>query len=86
MGVSIFLGMGLGVPGGCMVPLEVFSLSHTMRLIAHATPQAWGNDAFAKLVGHGASITDILPQLGILAVYAVVVLARSVATPARALA
>jgi hypothetical protein len=37
-------------------------------------PQAWGNDAFARLVGHGASIAGILPQLGVLAAYAAVLL------------
>ncbi len=56
-----------------MVPLEIFSPA--MKRIAHITPQAWGNDACAKLVGHGAPITSILPQLGILAAYAVVLLA-----------
>jgi ABC-2 type transport system permease protein len=73
IGISLLLGLGLGALGGCMVPLEVFS--PTMRRIAHITPQAWGNDAFAKLVGHGASIGGILPQLGVLAAYAVVLLA-----------
>jgi len=73
IGVSLLLGLGLGALGGCMVPLEVFSPA--MRQVAHITPQAWGNDAFAKLVGHGASIAGILPQLGILAAYAVVLLA-----------
>ena len=72
IGISLLLGLGLGALGGCMVPLEVFS--PTMRQVAHITPQAWGNDAFAKLVGHGASIVGILPQLGILAAYAVVLL------------
>jgi ABC-2 type transport system permease protein len=72
VGVSLLLGLGLGALGGCMVPLEVFS--PTMKRVAHITPQAWGNDAFARLVGHGASITGILPQLGILAAYAVVLL------------
>jgi ABC-2 type transport system permease protein len=33
-----------------------------------------GNDAFARLVGHGASIGGILPQLGVLAAYAAVLL------------
>ena len=56
-----------------MVPLEVFS--PTMSQVAHLTPHAWANDAFAKLVGHGASIVGILPQLGVLAAYAVVLLA-----------
>ncbi len=73
IGVSLLLGMGLGALGGCMVPLEVFSPA--MKRIAHITPQAWGNDAFAKLVGHSASITGILPQLGVLAAYAAVLLA-----------
>jgi ABC-2 type transport system permease protein len=72
IGVSLLLGLGLGALGGCMVPLEVFS--PVMRRVAHVTPQAWGNDAFARLVGHGASITGILPQLGVLAAYAVVLL------------
>ena len=65
--------MGLGALGGCMVPLEVFSPG--MKTIAHITPQAWGNDAFAKLAGDGATIPAILPQLGVLAVYAAVLLA-----------
>jgi linearmycin/streptolysin S transport system permease protein len=73
IGVSLLLGMGLGALGGCMIPLEVFSPA--MRRIAHITPQAWGNDAFAKLAGHGASITGILPQLGVLAAFAAVLLA-----------
>lgn len=73
IGVSLLLGMGLGALGGCMVPLEVFS--STMKRVAHVTPQAWANDAFAKLVGDGASIGAILPQLGVLAAFAVVLLA-----------
>lgn len=73
IGISLLLGLGLGALGGCMVPLEVFSPA--MRQVAHITPQAWGNDAFARLAGHGASITGILPQLGVLAAYAAVLLA-----------
>lgn len=73
VGVSLLLGLGLGALGGCMVPLEVFS--PTMKQVAHLTPQAWANDAFTQLVGHHAAITAILPQLGILAAYAAVLLA-----------
>jgi len=72
MGLSLLLGLGLAALGGCMVPLEVFS--PTMRRIAHLTPHAWANDAFAKLIGHGASIGGILPDLGILAGYAAVLM------------
>lgn len=71
-GISLLLGLGLAALGGCMVPLEVFS--PTMKKIAHITPHAWANDAFAKLIGHGAGIGAILPQLEVLAGYAAVLL------------
>lgn len=73
MGISLLLGLGLAALGGCMVPLEVFS--PTLKTVAHVTPHAWANDAFARLIGDGASIGGILPQLGVLACYAVVLLA-----------
>jgi ABC-2 type transport system permease protein len=72
-GISLLLGLGLAALGGCMVPLELFS--PTMRDVAHITPHAWANDAFDKLIAGGASIGAILPQLGVLAAYAVVLLA-----------
>jgi ABC-2 type transport system permease protein len=71
-GISLLLGLGLAALGGCMVPLEVFS--PTMKKIAHITPHAWANDAFAKLIGHGAGIGAILPQLEVLAGFAAVLL------------
>jgi ABC-2 type transport system permease protein len=72
-GVSLLAGLGLAALGGAMVPLEVFS--PTMRHVAHITPHAWASDAFAKLVGHGASITDIGGQLAVLAAFAAALLA-----------
>ncbi len=73
IGVCLLLGLGLGALGGCMVPLELFSPA--MRAVAHVTPQAWANDAFARLVGDGATIAGIAPQLAVLAGYAAAVLA-----------
>jgi len=72
LGVSLLTGLGLAALGGCMVPLEVFS--PTMRHIAHLTPHAWANDAFAKLAS-GASITGIGVQLAVLAAFAAALLA-----------
>lgn len=72
-GITLLIGLGFAALGGCMAPLEIFP--PTMRQIAHVTPHAWANDAFAQLVGHGASSLQILPQLGVLAAYAVVLLA-----------
>jgi ABC-2 type transport system permease protein len=71
-GVALLLGLGLAALGGCMAPLELYS--PVMRQIAHLTPHAWANDAFAQLVGHGATVLQILPQLGVLAAFAAVLL------------
>jgi len=71
-GVALILGLGLAAIGGSMVPLQVFP--PTMQTIAHLTPHAWANDAFAQLIANGASITGILPQLGVLAGYAAALL------------
>ncbi|MGP3912338.1 ABC transporter permease [Nonomuraea sp. 10N515B] len=62
------VGLGLAALGGTMVPLESFG--DTMRAVAHLTPHAWGYEAFAELVRHGANLIDILPSLAVLAAYA----------------
>ncbi len=69
---------GLGVPislaaaaiGGCMVPLELFP--DPLRAAANLTPHAWGNLAFAEIVRRDGGLLDVLPQLGVLALFAVV--------------
>ena len=68
--IALLAGLGLAAIGGSMVPLEIFP--DTMRTIAHFTPHAWGNEAFAELVRRNGSVVDILPDLGILAAFAVV--------------
>ena len=70
---GVFFGLVLAALGGCMVPLEIFP--PTMRTIAHLTPHAWALDAFSKILGRGAGIGGVAPQLGALALYAGVLLA-----------
>ena len=70
IGVGILLGLGLGALGGCMVPMEFFS--PTMVTVAHFTPHAWAIDGYAELIRRGGSFVDVLPYLGILLAYAVV--------------
>lgn len=72
-GVALLLGLGLAALGGSMVPVQVFP--QTMQTIARVTPHAWANDAFLQLVGNGVGPAAILPQLGVLAAYAVVLIA-----------
>lgn len=69
-GVGVMLGLGLAALGGCMLPLELFS--PTLQTIAHITPHAWALDAFAELVQRRGGLFDILPELGVLVAYAVV--------------
>jgi ABC-2 type transport system permease protein len=63
--VGVFLGMGLGALGGCMLPLAMFT--GVMRTVAHLTPHAWTIDAFSQLVQHDGGLGDILPNLAVLA-------------------
>ncbi len=71
--VSLLAGLGLAALGGSMVPLEVFP--RAVRDVAHVTPHAWGNDAFAELVRRGGGIEDILLELGVLLALAALLLA-----------
>ncbi|MDN5790440.1 MAG: ABC transporter permease [Micrococcales bacterium] len=72
-GVGIGIGLVLAGLGGGMVPLEIFT--DTLRTVAHVTPHAWAYDAFAAIQRHHASLVDILPELGVLAAMALVLLA-----------
>lgn len=71
-GIGVVLALGLAALGGAMLPIELFS--DTLRQVAHITPHAWALDAFAVLVREGGNTLDILPELGVLAAYAAVLL------------
>jgi ABC-2 type transport system permease protein len=43
--------------------------------VAHITPHAWAIDGYAELVRRGGTVIDILPELGVLVLYASVLLA-----------
>ena len=72
-GVSVVAGIGLAALGGSMLPLELFSDS--MERVARFTPHAWANEAFAEILRRDGGVGDILPQLGVLGAFAVVLLA-----------
>lgn len=71
-GIGVVLSIGLAALGGCMVPIELFS--PTMTTIAHFTPHAWAMDGFAELLRRDGTVADILTELGVLALYATVLL------------
>lgn len=66
-GISVVAGLGLAALGGSMVPIEIFSPA--MQRFAKFTPHAWANEAFAVLVRQDGGVADILPQLGVLALF-----------------
>jgi ABC-2 type transport system permease protein len=71
-GIGVVLALGLAALGGAMLPSELFS--PTMQKIAHITPHAWALDGFAELVRRDGTTMDILPELGVLTLYAIVLL------------
>jgi len=71
-GIGVVIALGMAALGGAMYPLELFG--PTMQRIAHLTPHAWALDAFADLVREGGTTVDILPELGVLVLYAAVLL------------
>jgi ABC-2 type transport system permease protein len=71
--LGVMLGMVLGALGGAMVPLELFS--EPLASVAGLTPHAWAIGAFRDLVYADAGVLDILRQLGVLVVYAALLVA-----------
>jgi ABC-2 type transport system permease protein len=72
-GVGVMVSLGLAALGGAMFPIDLFP--PTMQQIAHVTPHAWALDGYAELVRRSGNTIDILPELGVLVLYAVVLLA-----------
>jgi ABC-2 type transport system permease protein len=70
-GLGVMIGLGLAALGGSMVPLEVFP--DTLATVARLTPHAWGNAALAEITRRDGGIGDVLPELGALAIFAVVI-------------
>lgn len=70
---GLLLSLGFGALGGTMLPLDLFP--STMRTLAHLTPHAWGVEGFTELINHHGGVTDIAPQLGVLAAMAAVLFA-----------
>ena len=62
--------------GGCVYQLS--AVSTTVKNVGHIVPQAWAMDAFVKLISDHASFSETLPEIGALAVFAVVLSALAV--------
>ncbi|MEV4218599.1 ABC transporter permease [Nonomuraea sp. NPDC049725] len=69
------LGVVLGMLGGCLWPRE--SSPDVLNAIGHLFPHAWGMDALLRLAEPGTGLGAVLPQLGVLAGMAALLLSAS---------
>jgi ABC-2 type transport system permease protein len=74
VGVAVGVSLTAGAIGGTMIPLEAFGTGPAQSA-AFITPHAWGYTAFSELIRDGAGLVDVLPHIGALAAFAVVLLA-----------
>ena len=72
--VAVGVSLGVGALGGTMIPLEAFS-DGSFWSLPFLTTHAWGYTDFSELVRNQAGLVEVLPHLGALSVYAVVLLA-----------
>lgn len=70
--VGIGLGLAVAAFGGSMLPLEL--IPDGVRTISWLTPHAWAYDAYAEVLRRGGGLVDVLPQLGVIAGMAAVLL------------
>ena len=69
-GLSIMLGMTLGLLSGCLWPLELFPPA--MQTVAHVLPMTWAMQALTDLAARGRDFGAILPAIGYMLASAVV--------------
>jgi ABC-2 type transport system permease protein len=69
-GLSIMLGMTLGLLSGCLWPLELFPPA--MQTAAHVLPMTWAMQALTDLAVRGGDFGSILPAIGYMLASAVV--------------
>jgi len=70
------LGIGMGMLGGCMWPLE--GVGPVMRAVGHVVPHGWAMDGFIRLIFDHRGIAGIAPQLGALLGFAALLLGTAV--------
>ena len=68
--LSILLGMGMALLGGCWWPLELFPT--TMQSVVRVLPTTWAMRALTDITMRGQGLADILPAVGVLLGFAVV--------------
>jgi ABC-2 type transport system permease protein len=71
--LGVFLGLALGALGGCMVPFQV--MPDAMQSVARLIPHSWALQGLQELVRTGGGLSTVLPNVAVLAGFAVALLA-----------
>jgi ABC-2 type transport system permease protein len=63
-GLSIMLGMTMGLLGGCMWPLELFPPA--IRTAVHVLPTTWAMQGLTDITMRGLGLRAVLPEATVL--------------------
>jgi ABC-2 type transport system permease protein len=66
-----WIGVGLGMLGGCMWPLEI--VPPFMRTLAHLSPASWAMDAYIRLIFDHATLSEVAPDAAVVFAFAAVI-------------
>lgn len=66
--MGVFAGLGLGALGGCMIPFQF--MPDAMQAFARLLPHSWALLGLQSLIHDGGGIGSVLPNIGVLAVWA----------------
>ncbi len=70
--MGVFAGLALGALGGCMIPFQI--MPDAMQSIARLLPHSWALLGLQDLVKTGEGVGSVLPNLAVLAGFAVVLM------------
>jgi ABC-2 type transport system permease protein len=76
-GLSIMLGMAMGLLGGCWYPLELFPPA--VQTAARVLPTTWAMQGLLDLIVRDGGLGAVLPEVGVLLGFAVLFFAVGVA-------
>ena len=72
-----WIGVGLGMLGGCMWPLEI--VPPFMKTLAHLSPASWAMDAYLGLIFDHATLSEVAPDAAVVFAFAAVIAMAGVA-------
>jgi ABC-2 type transport system permease protein len=72
--LGTLLGFILAGLGGCIIFTipPMYRWEGVLGTLSRLTPQSWAVEGYYKLTVEGAAVVDILPQIGVLLLYALI--------------